>query len=288
MQLTTCLTACDLAGDYLKCFPLFNKAWKRVVAIEPKLLLVADTIPEELRSFEADIILFPPVAGLHPTFQAQCARLLYPATLTSVKGAVIISDVDMIPMSASYYTATIRQCPDDCFVVYRSDALPPEDRQYPLCYNAACPSIWSELFGGIRDLGDVKSALIEWGRRWSYYDGKPGGAAWFADQMILLEYVTRYLNSGKRVFLKTDLETGFARLDRTLRAKFFKRLPRQIRSRISSGQFTDYHMLRPFRRNEGLNEWVADLAPGVVDPPKPTGVAARVAQIASFGKSWRA
>jgi hypothetical protein len=255
------LTSCDLSAGYYKFFPHYRRAWRDVAGVSPKLILVAEKIPSEFHQFADDVMLFPPIEDMHTAFQAQCIRLLSPATMPEENGPVLISDIDMIPLNSSYYTQTIATLRDDAFVVYRSDALP-EYPQFAICYNAALPSTWSELFGGIRNDRDVRARLSQWWSRWYQYDGQPGGKGWDADQTILYEQATTWKKLGghDRLVLLHDAQTGFNRLDRLLGETLLGRLTPQVRRDIRSGRYSDYHMLRPHVKYGQINEEILNLA----------------------------
>lgn len=261
MRLGTCLTACDRNAGYYRFFPPYRRAWRQVAGVSPKLVLVAEEIPSEIREFTDDITLFPPIEGIHTAFQAQCIRLLIPALLPEENGSVLISDIDMIPLNNCYFTTNIAKLGDDAFVVYRSDALP-EYQQFAICYNAALPSTWSELFGGIRSERDVRNTLGQWWSRWSQYDGQPGSSGWYADQIILFERAMAWRNLGDRdrLVLLHDAQTGFNRLDRSLGENALGRLARKVRRDICTGRYSDYHMLRPQAKCVEINENILNLA----------------------------
>ena len=136
MKIGKCLVSSDLNPLYLDFFPTGLRAWTEILGIKVVLVLIADEIPINLQTFKDDIILFPPIAGVHSAFQAQCARLLIPQlTPVAADEAIIISDIDMVPMNNRYYTRSIRNVSNDKLVVYRSNVLR-ENREIAICYNA--------------------------------------------------------------------------------------------------------------------------------------------------------
>ncbi len=160
MRLSHALVACDLNPHYLESWRLVSRGWEEVTGLEPLLVLVADRAkapPELLR--DPRVHLFQPLPGLHTAFQAQCIRLLYPALLET-SGAVLISDMELLPMQPGYFHDTVAGVDERFFVAYRGDAFL-HRREMPISYNAARPETWSDIFG-VRTLGDVSDRLTEW------------------------------------------------------------------------------------------------------------------------------
>lgn len=264
MRLGRALVASDLNPEYMTFYPLVRRTWREVVGVSAILVLVADAIPPELAEHAADIRLFPPIPGVHTAFQAQCVRLLFPALLEreAAGGAVLISDIDMIPMNRPYYVDSIAGLPDDSFAILRSNALMAEARQIAICYNAASPATWSAMFGGVRDLGDVRDGLAAWAAASRDYDGRHGGSGWNTDQRILFEQAARWSREDGRgrVVSLTDADTGYRRLDR-LDMEYDGGLIERDFEDARAGRFTDCHMMRPPDRHAAFNEAVAGLPP---------------------------
>jgi hypothetical protein len=239
MKIGTIVTATDTNPLYMDFIPVFVRAWKAFVPdADVKVVLVASEIPEQLLDYAAHIHVFPPLAGIHTAFQAQCIRLLYPRDVPRVDEGVIITDMDMLPMQRDYYTKSIETISDDTFVCYRDVLLP---SQLPVCYNVALPRIWTAMFG----TASTNTILREW---YNDYTGVPGGAGWFTDQIKLTEAFHAF--TGQKCVLK-DRDLGFQRLNR---GRF--RSAEETRHRV----FVDYHALRPYKEHEQINNTVLSYA----------------------------
>lgn len=269
MHLGCCLVSSDLNPLYLDCFPLVRRVWVELMGVPLKLALVSDRLPFSLRDAADDVILFPPIRGVKTAFQAQCLRLLLPALMDkqSGGGAVLISDIDMLPMNRGYYLDSIANLTDSSFVVFRSNVLMSDSCQIAICYNAATPETWSALLGGIASIDAVRERLGEWARAHSGYDGRHGGAGWFADQQILFDLVTQWKQEAgrSRVALLDDETTGFSRLDRIHLVSSGELSGSQAED-VSEHRFTDYHMLRPLTRYGEINRQVVSMLLGECAP----------------------
>ena len=261
MNLSRCLLACDGNPDYLGFYPLVRRAWREVVGINTLLVLVAEEIPSSLHQFEPEIVLFRPLAGISTAFQAQCIRLLYPALLeTEDGGAIIISDMDMAPLGERYFNAPLAHVGGDQFVSYRAGLLD-EYEQLAICYNAATPQVWAEVFPGVNDEGDVEDRLREWWADIAEDYRLRDGAGWSTDQTQLYRYVRRWSDGvgAGRVTPVEDRSNGFLRLDRTELSQFRKRLHHRSHL-LRAGRVSDFHMMQPSDEYTALNQQAIDEA----------------------------
>lgn len=249
MRIGTVVTATNDNPLYIEFIPMFVKAWKKVLPeADVHILLIADSIPIEYVSYKDYIKLIKPIPGIHTAFHAQCIRLLYPRQVERTSEAVIITDMDMIPLNNSYYTKPIEYLDDDAFVVYRNVLLPLE---IPMCYVAGLPKTWTSIFGS----EDTETLLQHWFKQ-SHYSGVLGGSGWTTDQLILSKMYKLW--NGKKVILNDSI-TKFNRLDRSDLFTFYQRDIELLKEKIKVGEFSDYHCLRPFSAHKELNNFVVDL-----------------------------
>ena len=250
MKIDTCLVSCNLDDFYLDFYPVVRDVWKRLCDIRCVLVLVGDRIPDKLKHLEQDIILFKPEPNVHPIFQSQMIRLLYAAVMKNASG-VIVSDIDMIPTRKSYYTDIPLKFTDDHFVVYRDVLIC--DRQYPICYNCATPNVWGNIFGISSDK-DIRQRLREFSP--AEFDGRPGYQGWFTDQLVLFETVNKWNSNTGNLVILNDNYTNFSRLDR-IRPDHMNDLE-TTRKKVSQGEFTDFHMPRPYSQNKYFIDKIVD------------------------------
>jgi hypothetical protein len=254
MRLSHVLLACDTNPAYLGFWPLARQAWQEIVGIAPVLVLVADEDELIEASLPGTVVRFAPLPDVHRTFQAQCIRLLYPALLET-EGAVIISDVDLLPIRPSYFHAPVAALDERFFVVYRDVLLPRGEVVIP--YNAARPETWGEIFG-IGDLADVRARLGEWARGVDY-EGVRGGSGWYTDQLTLYRKLFEWDRRTGRAWILDDDICGYRRLYRReleSRGKVTPELARGLRSR----RYSDCDWVIPFGVHEALNRELLDLS----------------------------
>jgi hypothetical protein len=211
MKLDTCLVACDLNGNYTDFVPLVFKLWKNIVKVKVKLVLISEYIPSVLDPFKDDIILFRPIENIPTAFQAQCIRVLYPSLLES-KNGIIISDMDLIPLNSDYYNKNIESYSNESFIVYRN--VIDEYFQYPICFCAATPNTWKEIFK-VESEDDIRHILKYWYSLTTDYSiSSANSVGWALDQIMLFKYLSTESAKDKVILLK-DEDTGFKRLDRS-------------------------------------------------------------------------
>lgn len=242
MKLEGIVGACNDHPTYIEFVPLFIQAWKKLF---PEALVrvyyIGTTLPAFLEPWKESIEVFPPVPGLHTAYQAQTIRLLAPRHLP-VSGAVLISDIDMLPMNKKYYEKAAEAVTESTFVTSR----PRMSDMFAMCYCLATPNTWSAVFG-TKSMADQ---LLAW--KPSVYTGSPKDYAWFTDQRILGRHARAYANL---VSLK-DADLLFNRLDRIHPHLFNENNRANLKQRIQAGIYHDYHALRPYSTYKEQNDFV--------------------------------
>lgn len=242
MIITKCLIACDLNEIYLDFYPIVRKYWKEIVGIDTVLILISDKIPDNMKEYENEIILFNPIPNIHTAFQAQCIRILYPSLLSF---NIIISDMDLIPLNRKYYIDNIRNIENnDSFIIYR-DVIS-EYKQYPICFCLANSKIWEDIFD-IHNENDIIERLKLWYKMYDNYQiSSAYSLSWACDQLQLFEYVNNWKHQDKIIKLK-DEDTKFNRLDR-MDIQHIENDLDKYKLLILSDLYSDFHLPRPLNQ----------------------------------------
>lgn len=243
MFLDLCLLASDLNPTYYEFFPLVYHYWTVKIGIACKLVLIVDdnftVLPDVLLPFENDIIVFRRVADIPTGFQAQCIRILYPALLVQYN-AIILSDMDILPLQKEYFVEKITKYDENSFVVYRN--VIKEYKQYPICYCVASPSTYRYIFN-IDNENDIKTTLKNWYTTNDYLISSPHSTMWCQDQVKLFEYIQNKRKTLQLVELN-DFTTKFRRLDRLIIDDISKNIAR-YNEELNKNVYTDFHLPRP-------------------------------------------
>jgi hypothetical protein len=208
--------------NYIQFWPIVAPLWQEI-GLTPTLILVAKQncpIDESL----GDVIRFEPLTDISEAFQTQNLRLLLPILFPGE--GCLIADIDMLPMSRTYFTEEAKECPSEAFLVYRDKAYGPESKRYPMCYVAAEGQVFSSVFG-VTHFGQFASLLRNWAAQ---------GYGWETDEIMMYKYLNFWEELGNQVF-KLGHSVG-PRLDRSewdlaLKAK-------------DIGKYIDCHCPRPY------------------------------------------
>lgn len=182
-ELTHVVIACD-KSRYLDYWPEVYEAWKTRMGLEPTLVYVDEDPPPPTIPHARNVRWFPVVPGVPKVFTAQCIRLLYPGhgqlpeSETAAK-RVIISDMDILPMDRNWFHDMALRTPKEMVTNYRPDALR-DLGEIPMCYVAARPEVWRDLFP-IEETMAIKIKV------WYERKSRSEIDEWCTDQRLLYE-----------------------------------------------------------------------------------------------------
>lgn len=249
IKIVEVLSASDLNPKYLDCVALYITAWlsipiKKQVKFLPKVLIVANAIPDSLSEYLEYLQLIDP-RDLPTAFVAQTSRIV--EARNSLADFVMTSDIDMLPLNVDFETSIINsnKLDSNSFLILR-DVLEPG--QFPICYNLAKPKVWSSLFnlyGSGESTQKILRIILDGFGGNSAYSGLHGGKGWTIDQQVLWDLVQE--NVRKIQFERfTDHESGHRRLDRIHHRGLLKWI---ILPFVFFGYYHDYHVHHPVDTN---------------------------------------
>lgn len=169
---------------YYKFIPSQIKFWS-YFGIKFIALFVGSEIPEDLLQYSDNIILWNKNLNIKTSFVGQHLRMYYPSLLKLPDNElVMITDMDMLPVNIDYFTRGLDKFNTGDFIHYRNITY----KQVYMCYNAAHPSVWSNIFK-VSSETDIERVLNE------TYNPKYQGLLnnlWYSDQTLLFEKLTKY------------------------------------------------------------------------------------------------
>ena len=218
------IVSSDSNPYYLDFWPIVAKAWQHM-GIWPTLALVADKntkVDETLGT----VIRFDPIPDVPNGLYAQTVRLLVPAFFENE--VLLISDVDMIPINASYFTESVAPIKDTKFVVYRDCAYGMHANQYPMCYNAAKGSTFKEIFA-INSQKDIPLIVKQWAKK---------DLGWSTDERMLFFYLHQW----------KDFNTRCVRLAHTVCQRIDRSNWNYDVQLLKKNYYIDCHSVRPYKQ----------------------------------------
>jgi hypothetical protein len=185
MKLSTVIGSVNNNPRYYKFIPKQISFWGsfgiRFIAI-----YIGDTLPTELEPYTDNIIIWNRNKNINSAFVGQNIRMYYTALLQLPDDEmVMMTDMDMLPCSSSYYTSGLENFTKEHFIYYRHI----DNNQIYMCYNASHPNTWAKLFN-IYSEDDIENRLST-----TYdqtYNGIPGSNGWFTDQLIMYSALHSY------------------------------------------------------------------------------------------------
>jgi hypothetical protein len=201
------------------------------------MVYVGTVLPKHLENDPA-VKFFNAIPGWPTATQAQCIRLLYPALLQT-QDAVMISDMDMIPLQRTFFTHGFHPFNNSQFVSLRG--IDEGERQVYMCYVGAEPRTFGALFG-IQSLNNIYERLAQWGCV-APSDGIKGKRGWCIDQILLYIHIKKIPQSHLHLLPNTR---EFPRLDRG-DPKSWLEPTNQLENDIITGEFNDFHL--PYHPN---------------------------------------
>lgn len=250
MKIDIVLTSCNLNNYYLNLYPYVFKVWKEKFNLDLYMILIADDIPDNLLNYKKFIILFKPIPNMNTTYIAQVIRILYPSLFDNLN--VLITDIDIFPISKKYFIKSIENYTKDQFIAYTDRYI--KNNMIAICYNVANSSVWNEIFN-INNLEDINNILL------SNYDDKYNGTknciGWYTDQQLLFNYIMEYKNKknnyNKVIFLN-DNEIDYKRLDGKSANKLLEIKNNQKNILNNIHTYSDFHIIRNYNLNLKLFE----------------------------------
>ncbi len=185
---------------YIEFWPIVAPIWQ-AMGLRPTLALIA-TEDCPIDTSIGDVIRFDPIPGVTEALQAQAIRLLLPILYPNE--GCLLSDIDMIPISKSYFIDNAKECPDDAMLIYRDKADEYHFGKFPMCYVAAKGRVYGEVFG-IHSAEEIRQELLEWSEL---------GYGWNTDEIILSSHALFWEESRGGHLIRLG-HTVSGRLDRS-------------------------------------------------------------------------
>lgn len=240
MKIDLVLTAGNLNSHYTKIFPLIYKIWNIGFKLPVYLILVSNNIPDYLEEFKEFIILFKPIDNINDIYIAQFIRILYPALFD--KKNILITDLDIFPVSKNYFIKSIEKYDDDKFITFTDRYI--KQNMYAICYNVANSNVWKDIFN-INSIEDVKRIIID--NYNELYTGRKNCEGWYTDQKTLFKLVNLWNKKTNNLIILKDDDLNFKRLNNRSRDK--KNIIPNFQNILDNiDKYSDIHCIKPYSK----------------------------------------
>jgi hypothetical protein len=221
----------NLNPMYLDFWPIISKTWKEIFNITPILGLICDEDSDFIKDEYGFIKKFKTIEGIDSGLQSQIIRLYLPKEL---KGNIIITDIDMVPLSKEYFIEQIKDFDISKIYSMSTDNIEcNQNKEIPMCYNISDSQLFSKML-------ELDNTWIEFANRLHSM-----GSGWTTDQIYLWLKLQEYRknNPNDVIFLNRGWSyCANKRIDRL----WWSYEPELVRS----GYYIDSHLLRPYNDNK--------------------------------------
>lgn len=210
---------------YLDFWPTVSEVWKKKFNIVPVLGLICDEDSDLIKTDHGFIKKFKSLEFYNKATQSQLIRLYLPRYLS---GNVIVSDIDMIPLSKKYFITDLQKYEDNDFIVMSSDHEQTKNiNQYPMCYVAGNSQRFVKIF-------NLNKSWLDFMRSFPFNH-------WYSDQVYLYSKINENLDATIK-FPPREFGSSIRRIDRS-NWLYEKNL-------VGKDHYIDSHLLRPFKKYE--------------------------------------
>lgn len=224
------LIGCDSNPYYFDFWPIISKAWKLKFGYIPVLGLICNEDSDLISDEYGLVKKFKKIDSIAISLQTQIVRLFLSKFLD---GECLISDIDMLPLSISYFKKISNLINDNNIIVYSSDnAECLKVKQFPMCYINATSNTYRKIF-------DLDLSWVEFCNKLNSMNN-----GWYSDQLYIYEKILKY---------KDEFNDNVILLNRGwINNQAINRIDR-INWRFNSeyvkqGVYIDSHLLRPYSK----------------------------------------
>jgi hypothetical protein len=212
-----------------------KKIWYDIIGVLPILVIIGSE--DKIEKFDDSIIVtFKKVEDIKTSFQSQVARLY--VTSLFLENTLLISDIDMIPLSKNYFINLADEVKENQILIYTSDAYGYKNqKRYPMCYNLAKGKTYHEIL-------NLDSSFQEFVLRLKNLNLIP---LWDTDELYFGDCIYKFEKENHNRIVKKErgFRYGYAtnRIDRDY---WFS--ANYDYDKISDGFYYDCHSLRPYKK----------------------------------------
>jgi hypothetical protein len=211
---------------YFDFWPIVRDLWIKVVNIKPIFIHICD---EDSVIDNGDHIIhkIKAIPNVDSGLQSQIARMYI--TKFYSESVCLTSDIDMLPLSKTYFTDMIEGYSNDDLLIFSADAYPNIVR-YPICYNAAKGKVFNDIL-------DLDCNFETYCKRLTSYNW-----GWSTDELYFGKKVHEYAKQENIIKLNRGWHNSMAlrRIDRVMWM--------YGEENVKNNEYIDSHSIRPYSK----------------------------------------
>jgi hypothetical protein len=235
MKLDIAIHSSDSNPFYLDFWPLVSRLWKEVFHVEPLLVYIDENHDIPIDTRYGTVIKMKPVPNVPVYLQCLWVRYWIPSQFPTK--VCIISDIDMLPVSKTYFIRQIQSIPTDKYV-----HLNPLHENIPSCYHIALGSLYTKVLQLEASWEESVTKLYNRKLGHDCFDGSNeilrGKVEWGADEAYASTLIRSYPDQSIFVFIPRR----HMRIDRTNWVYNTLSMFRDV--------YADAHCVRPYSNPE--------------------------------------
>lgn len=226
---------------YLDFWPLVSKVWTLRFGIRPLLIYIDEDHSIPIDTTYGGVLKLKPVPDVPVYLQCQWVRFWIASQFPDK--VCMTSDIDMVPISKSYFIETIASIPDNKYVHLNANTRYGDKELYlPVCYHIAKGALFKEIFSlhaswedSIRMLASLPIEQNDYNKTIAHLADKP---QWGIDEEYTTKCVIDYPDRSRIVLVN----------------RTHKRIDRDswewTEEEALADVYADSHSLRPYRDPE--------------------------------------
>jgi len=231
MKIDYAIMGSNLTPMYLDFWPIISKTWKEIFNITPVLGLICDEDSDLIEDEFGLVKKFKAIEGIDTGLQSQIVRHWLTKELS---GNVVISDIDMVPLSKQYFIDQVKSFDSSKIYVMSSDNVECiNNKEIPMCYNISDSNLFARMLG-------LDDTWVEFVNKLNYM-----GFGWTTDQNYLWLKLQEFKekNPNDVVLLSRGWPRG---ADKRIDRLWWSYEPNLVKE----GYYIDSHLLRPYNENK--------------------------------------
>lgn len=257
MKIEVVIHSSDSNPMYLDFWPLVSKVWNVRFGLRPLLVYIDENHDIPIDTTYGDVLKMKPVPDIPIYLQCQWVRFWI--TTQFLDKICMTSDIDMFPISKTYFVDALKSIPDDKYVHLNASNVDNGAPLYlPVCYHVAKGSVFRRVLGlygsweeSMQMLATLPVKPNEYNASIEYLKDKP---QWGIEEEYTTHRVSAYPDKSLFVFIKRMHH----RIDRS-DWNWSERA-------INLDLYADSHSIRPYRELENTQR-IDALVSYLIGPP---------------------